>query len=273
MGNNVNSLDLDNTFKNLVHDTAARNRLVRPLLKLYGRQKNDADSPVSHISGYRIKTDVNTPGAPLSIEHTECLVPIIISRYFRLGQKVLQDPDALEGVATKAVADVAQAEDAILLLGKGAKEYIKQLHIKVEDEELAQQIGLWEVASGERTTPSKSGNDKSLLDRITHGRLALEKNGHIGNYAVFVSQDLDAKLDDKDKDRIIRLVVNGGYNSSPCLPENSGVMLSLSSGSIKIAVPKDITIVPDKSDSSFSYFRVNEQIRLVLDMPEAIVAL
>ncbi len=74
---------------------------------------------VDNVSGHKV-----TPGkAPLwemSIRPNQHLQPLQISRYFVLQREQSSDFEVQSALITRAAADIAQAEDAVILLGAGA---------------------------------------------------------------------------------------------------------------------------------------------------------
>jgi hypothetical protein len=71
----------------------------------------------------------------------------------------------------------------------------------------------------------------------------------------------------------IRLVmVENGFVYCPAMPERAGIIFSLSGDGIKIAVPVDarVEFIEEKKDVTL---RVVEQIRLLVDVPKAVVGL
>jgi len=68
------------------------------------------------------------------------------------------------------------------------------------------------------------------------------------------------------------LLIENGFRQSQALPPRTGVIFSLNGDGLKIAVPVDTSVefVEEKKDA---FLQVVEQIRLVVDVPEAVVAL
>jgi hypothetical protein len=67
-------------------------------------------------------------------------------------------------------------------------------------------------------------------------------------------------------------LIEGGFRHSQALQDRTGVIFSKSGDSVKIAVPVDTSVefVEEKKDV---ILQVVEQIRLVVDVPEAVVPL
>ena len=257
------------SVNNLVHSAAIEMRVVRPLLKLYGKQGGYTTS----ISGHRIRDCTQDRGSPLSIPINQCLTPIILSCDFMLHQEQFSDEDALNALAVQAAYYVTAAEDAVILLGKSAQSFIEKLCVKADRGQLAEQAGLLPSEVG------KLGKDRSILDSIMEGITDLEKNGLFGRYAAVVSLDLyqeamkpRTNAMDAPIYEIRPLLVEGGFRHSQVLPLRTGVIFSLNGDGVKIAVPVDTSVefVEEKKDV---FLQVVEQIRLVVDVPEAVVAL
>ena len=257
----------EESVNNLVHDAAIAARVVRPLLKLYGQQ----GAYTSHIAGHQIKRD---KGSPLSIPINQCLTPVILSCDFTLRQEQFSSAEALNALAVYAASLVAAAEDAVVLLGKHARPFIDNLGVKADSDQLQEQIGLLPIGA-------KSVKERSILDSIVGGIADLAKMGHIGRYAAVVSPDLyDEAIRrlpnamDRPIDEIHPLLIEGGFRSSQSLVDlkRTGVIFSLNGDGVKIAVPVDTSVefVEEKKDV---FLQVVEQIRLVVDVPEAVVAL
>ena len=168
---------------------------------------------------------------------------------------------------------MATAEDAVILLGAHAKDFIQNLGVKADGEKLEAQTEL--LPKGTKALVS----DRSILDSIVQGIADLEYNGRIGRYAAVVSLDLYQEAMkprtnalDAPIYEIRPLLIEGGFRHSQVLPKRTGVIFSLGGDGLKIAVPVDTSVefVEEKKDV---YLQVVEQIRLVVDVPEAVVAL
>jgi len=251
------------SVNNLVHDAASEVRVVRPLLKLYGKQGDYT----TNIFGHQIK------GSPLSIPINQNLAPVILSCDITLHQEQFSDADALNTLVVEAAYRVAVAEDAVILLGADAQPFIKRLYVKADAEQLATQTGL--LPKGAKPV----GDERAILDSIVGGIADLEKSGRIGRYAAVVSLDLyqaamkpRTNAMDAPIYEIRPLLIEGGFRHSQALPSRTGVIFSLNGDSLKIAVPVDTSVefVEEKKDV---FLQVVEQIRLVVDVVEAVVAL
>lgn len=269
MNNNASKFTWNQDSVNkLVHDAANSVRVVRPLLNLYGKQ----GAYTTNIFGHQIKS--SPPGSPLSIPINQPLVPVILSRDIHVQQEQFSDEDALNALAVEAAYRVAAAEDAVILLGEDAQDFIGGLGVIADKEQLAAQSRLLP----KEAEPVK---EHSILDSIVEGIADLEKAGRIGRYAAVVSLPLfqeamkpRTNAMDAPIYEILPLLVEGGFRHSPVLPSTSrtGVIFSLSGNGLKIAVPVDTSVefVEEKKDV---FLQVVEQIRLVVDVPEAVVAL
>ncbi|MBA3868889.1 MAG: encapsulin [Anaerolineae bacterium] len=256
---------------NLAHDAASEIRVVRPLLKLYGKQ----GAYTGNILGHQIissKQDKDISSS-LSIPINQSLTPLILSCDFTLQQEQFSDVDALNTLVVEAAYRIAVAEDAVILLGSDAQTFIKRLNVKADENYLANQARLFPKGA------KQVGQDRSILDCIVGGIADLEKNGRIGRYAAIVSLDLyqeamkpRTSAMDAPIYEIRPLLIEDGFRHSQVLPPRTGVIFSLNGDGVKIAVPVDTSVefVEEKKDA---FLQVVEQIRLVVDVPEAIVAL
>jgi uncharacterized linocin/CFP29 family protein len=143
----------------------------------------------------------------------------------------------------------------------------------VNAENLDQQMGLFPDSEHPPTV------EKTILESIIQGIKELQANGRFGKYAAIVSLDLyqqafkprqnafDAQIYE-----IRPLLVEGGFIYSQAAPEKTGVIFSLAGDSVKVAVPVDacVEFVEEKKDVTL---RVVEQFRLLVDVPQAVVAL
>ena len=246
----------------LVHDASQEVRVIRPLLKLYGKQ----GAYTANIVGHRV-----TAQSPLSVSIDQNLTPAILSCDFMLQQEQFTDENALNTLAVEAAYRVAAAEDAVILLGAKASEFIDELSVNAEN--LDKQTGLLS------DPPVQLQDERTILESVIDGIKKLQGKGRLGRYAAIVSLDLyqaamrprqnafDAQIYE-----IRPLLVENGFRNSQALPERTGVIFSLSGDTIKIAVPMDTSVesVEEKKDA---FLQVVEQIRLVVDVPEAVVAL
>src|SRR5262249_11904464 len=131
--------------------------------------------------------------------------------------------------------------------------------------------------------PSSQTVGQGILDSILQGIKDLgtnAKNRRLRNYVVVVSLDLYQEAFrnretpfDAPIYEIRPLLMQDGFQYSQALPPKTGLMFSASGDPIKIAVPMDATVeaVPELSGSVT--LRVTQQVRLVVDVPEAVVAL
>lgn len=147
-------------LKTIVHDEAAKIRIARRLIPLYG---NSDGIYVDFVVGHEVD-----PGPPLSIPH-QSLVPVEISVEFELARAQFADEQVAAALATRAAYILALAEDAVVLLGgAGAGAFLKSLNVNVDEKILPQQIGLFEqkpaevsgsihesILGGDRTAPKK----------------------------------------------------------------------------------------------------------------------
>lgn len=269
--------DRQQTINRMVWEAAKDIRVIRPFLKLYGKQ----GEYTTNIIGHRVKAGkvgtplssdtVRTVGTPLSIDINQNLTPVKLSCDLQIHQEQFKDEDTLHTLAVEAAYRVAAAEEGVLVLGKSAGDFLARLNV-AHDENLEQQIGLFP------DNPPPLGHT-TILDSIVHGIKDLQANGRFRNYVAIVSLDLyqeamkprqnpfDAQIYE-----IRPLLVEGGFLYSQAAPEKTGVLLSLSGDSVKLAVPVDTSMefVEEKKDV---FLQVVEQIRLLIDVPEAVVPL
>jgi uncharacterized linocin/CFP29 family protein len=188
----------------------------------------------------------------------------------QIHQEQFKDEDTLYTLITEGSYRVAAAEEAVHVLGNRAGDFLERLSVTAEN--LDQQIGLFPA------NPPTLGNT-TILDSIVQGIKDLQANGRFRNYVAIVALDLyqeaikprqnpfDAQIYE-----IRPLLMEGGFLYSQAAPEKTGVLLSLSGDSIKLAVPMDtcIEFVEEKKDV---FLQIVQQSRLVIDVQEAVVAL
>jgi uncharacterized linocin/CFP29 family protein len=253
-----------------VHDAAKEVRIVRPLLKLQGSQ----GAYVGNIVGHRITLEAaEGTGPQMSIALNQALSPVILSCEFVLRPEQFSDADAINALAVEAACRVAAAEDAVLLLGKNAQEIITRLGVGADPEQLAAQSSL--LPAKVSPLPQKH----PVLDAIVGAIVELERRGRVGKYAAIVSMDLfqeamrpRTNTMDAPIHEILPLLVENGFRHSHALPPRTGVLLSLFGDGLKIAVPVDVT-VELVEQGKVAILQAVEQIRLVVDIPEAVAAL
>jgi Encapsulating protein for peroxidase len=138
MNNNASKFTWNQESLNkVVHDAASEIRVVRPLLKLYGKQ----GAYTTNIFGHQIKASQQDKGSPLSIPINQPLTPVILSCDFTLEREQFSDADALNTLAVEAAYRVAAAEDAVILLGEDAQYFIERLGVKVDGEQWRHRLG------------------------------------------------------------------------------------------------------------------------------------
>ena len=257
------------SVNSLVHDSANEARIVRPLLKLYGKQ----GAYTANVFGHQISDSSRAAGSPLTVPIHQCLTPVVLACDFTLHQEQFSDEDALNALAVEAAYRVAASEDAVILLGANAEPFIKSLSVTADEEQLAAQAGL--LPKGAKPL----GDGRSVLDSIVQGIADLERNGRIGRYAAVVSLDLYQEAMkprttsmDAPIYEIRPLLTDGGFRHSQALPKRTGVIISLNGDGVKIAVPVD-TSVEFVEEKKGVLLQVVEQIRLVINVPKAVVAL
>jgi uncharacterized linocin/CFP29 family protein len=212
-----------------------------------------------------------TRGSPLSVAINQNLTPVKLSCDIKIQQEQFNDEDALNTLVVEAAYRVAAAEDAVILLGTGAEDFLKGLDVSAEC--LSQQTAIF----SEPLAPLPEG--RSILESIIDGITDLQTNGRLGSYAAIVSLDLYKEaMQPRDNAfdaqiyEIRPLLIEGGFRPSQALQGRRGVIFSKSGDSVKIAVPVDtrVEFVEERKDV---FLQVVEQIRLVVDVQEAVVAL
>ena len=261
---------LQATLNGVAHDQATALRVARRALKLTGPQ----GAYVENVPGHRVN-----PGRILSSSPNQPLQPIKISRHFILFREQWNDQDALQRLVQFAAADLAQAEDAVVLLGALAGAFLQKLNVELDQpSELDHQEGLFDKEQPESKAP--------ILDSILEGIEHLQRRGQFGDYYAIVSpalyreaytnrhNPLDAPVHE------IRALL--GQNSCPPKPATPtcnerllcceaaegrrGVIFSLARGTISLAVPMDTFVDhPTYDEQRQPRFRVAEQFRLVVD--------
>src|SRR5262245_60133223 len=98
----------------VIHDEAARTRIARRVLPLFGNWTGFVDRVPGH--------QLNPPaaGQPLALRGNQSLTPVEISAEFTLSPEEFGDQQAAIALATRAAHDLALAEDRIVLLGVDA---------------------------------------------------------------------------------------------------------------------------------------------------------
>src|SRR5262245_10599390 len=282
---NGNSFNWDqsrwDTINQLVHDASKEMRLIRPLLKLYGKQGDY----VSTIAGHGLTVE---PDKPLSIDSHQNLKPVKLSCEFKLSQEQFYDEDAVHTLAIEAAYRVAQAEDAVILHGNSevTKQFLKSLNVVAD---LQDQIGLFQTPKlpPEQLPwprlpppPAPPPDGESILDNLVQGIKDLQEKGRYAKYAAIVGLGLyeqamrprGGRTFSAEIYEIRLLLVENGFVYCPAAPDRAGVIFSLSGDGIKIAVPVDtrVEFVEEKKDVTL---QVVEQIRLLVDIPQAVVGL
>jgi hypothetical protein len=199
------------------------------------------------------------------------LQPLQISRHFFLHKEQAADSLAVNALISFAAADIAQAEDAVILLGAEAAPLLERLHIDLNDpEELRAQQGLFHHQQAQVARP--------ILESVLEGIKTLRERGQSGDCYVVVSPELFEEAHtnrhapfDAPIYQIQPLLASDGFLYSEAAPARTGVIFSLARNTISLAVPMDTfvdTSLPNDSEGR-PRFAVAEQIRLVIDDPEA----
>ncbi|PTQ88342.1 encapsulating protein for peroxidase [Nitrosomonas nitrosa] len=250
------------SLNQLAHDVAKENHVMRPLLKLYGEQGKWARNIVRN----KITADDNGP-LTVSIDEQN-LTPVTLSREIKVEREQFGDVNVLNRLVRDAAVQIANAEDAIILLGNNVSGKLGA----VEAKHLNKQTGLLEALSSELP------KNQSVAESVRQGITELVHNRCVGNYAAVVSIELftQAKMGRQNASDTefaeISDFLTKGFSYSPTLEGRTGVMMSLTSDGIMLAVPVDISVQLIKVEKD-AFLEVVEQIRLVIDKPEAIVPL
>jgi uncharacterized linocin/CFP29 family protein len=210
---------------------------------------------------------------PMSVSPYQPQRPIQMSRSFYLHREQSGDDDILKALITQAAADIAQAEDAVILIGPGAASLLQNITYDPND-----------LTLQDRLLP-KDAQDlltDQLLDSIIDGRRMLQANGYYGEYYVIVSPTLYSEAYRRPGyglpapiDEIHALLASNGFLYSNAIGGRKGVIFSLARGTIRLLVPIDTyvdTAIPN-DDQGRQRFRVAQQFRLVIDDQNALVAL
>ena len=270
-GNNFNwNPARSDSVNQIVHDVSKDMRRIRPLMDPpYGQWKDYVGS----IPGHKLNPVIL--GSPLSIEPNQNLSPVKIWCEFRLREEQFDDEDTVNTLAVEAAYRVAQAEDAVILLGAQAEAFLAGLN--VQREQLDKQEGLFQA----NPPPLDEPRDRPqyITESIIQGIKELQRKGRYDRYAAIVDLELyeeairpRQRAFDAQIYEIRLLLGEDRFLYCPAAPRRSGVIFSLSGDGIKLAVPLDamVQMVEEKRDVTL---RVVEQIRLLVDVPEAVVAL
>lgn len=272
-----------NSINQLVHDASKEMRLIRPLLKLYGPQGDY----VRTIAGHQVNPGFPAPSErsvqprqPLSVDVNQNVVPVKIWCEFQLRQEQFYDEDTAMSLAIEAAYRVAQAEDAVILRGGGARAFLQSLNVHADIAQLESQQCLLRDRPPDVQRPPHEPNQPMpnyITESILQGIRDLQRNGRYSRYAAIVGLELYEESMRPRGGRafsaeIYELRVLLGENRflhCPALSDRSGVIFSLSGDAIKIAVPVDarVEVVEENRDVTL---QVVEQIRLLVDVPQAV---
>jgi uncharacterized linocin/CFP29 family protein len=118
-------------------------------------------------------------GSPVELNTGKTLPPVHLKHTLRLKPDQLEDDDAIVRLVRSAATRVAQAEDAVLLLGTEARKELGSLGV-VSNESLENQAGLLRAAT---TTNAGQGP----LEAVVAGISELESKGFVGTYTAVLS--------------------------------------------------------------------------------------
>jgi len=251
----------------VAHDQAQPLRVGRRVLKLVGPQ---GDRYVDAVLGHRVDRNQS-----LSIQPNQQLRPLQISRHFQLFHEQGNKDGSLDTLVQFAAADLALAEDAVVLLGADAGPFLKKLYVELDNPpDLEKQEGLFDKDQKEVAKP--------ILDSILEGIEQLQQRGQFGDYFVIVSPALYREAYTNRQNPVDAPI----YQITPLLREKDGflfseaaegkrgVICSGSRGTINLAVPVDLhveNLPPDEKGQP--QLRAAQQFRLVIDDRDAREAL
>jgi hypothetical protein len=248
----------------LVNKQAEALRVVRQALKPIGTQ----GTYVNSVLGHRVDRDKT-----LTVRPCQHLQPLLMCRYLSLFREQLNDSDALQALALHAAADIAQAEDAVILLGADAGAFLAKLKVELDQpSELGHQEGLFDKGQKDVGQP--------ILDSILEGIHALRTRGQFGAYYAIVSPTLHQEAYTNQKtpldapiNQIQSQLADNGFLSCEAASGKKGVIFSLARATINLAVPMDTYLERLTDDDKGPRFRVAQQFRLIIDDREAREAL
>src|SRR6266536_4308402 len=245
----------------IVHDEAAKIRVARRVLPLFGNSGDYVDSVVGH------QVDI---GPPLRIQAGQTLVPMEASIEFQLSPEQFNDEQVASALAIRGAYVLALAEDAVLLRGASASTFLADLHVL--ERNLGKQAGLLDG--------NPPAVENPILESILGAIKTLRTRNHHGEYCVIVAPDLYQKAFaprqhtmDAPIYEIRPLLKEGGFLYSQAVPENTGVIFSLGGQSVDLTVPVDAMVELTDEEKGIALLRVVEQFRLRLNDPTAAVAL
>jgi uncharacterized linocin/CFP29 family protein len=230
---------------------------------------------VDSVPGHEVSQGSQPPWE-MSVRPNQHLQPLQISRHFMLYREQSSDFETLKSLITNCAADIALAEDAVILLGAAASNLLNNtLHVTFEDAELRAQKRLWR---------GPNNVQQAILNSILQARTTLQTYSQYGEYYVIVSpalyeeayKPLTSATTDAPIYQILPLLAKDGFLYSDALgPEKRGVMFSLARGTISLSVPMDIWVdssLPNDGEGRPRY-KVGEQFLLVIDNANAVVDL
>jgi uncharacterized linocin/CFP29 family protein len=267
MANGNNSLNWDSDrwqrLNAVVHDEAAKIRVGRRLVPLFGNSSGYMDNIIGHAVNV-----IAGPRPVLSIPNGQTLVPVEVSVDFRLTPEQFADEQVATALAIRAAYLVALAEDAVVL--HGAQANVGQF--SASERNLLQQTGLFQANQPQVGQP--------ILQSILAGIAALRQNNHHGPYCVIVAPDLYQeaftplqRVIDAPIYEIRPLLQEDGFQYSPAAPQRTGVVFSLGGHTLDMAVPVDAMAELDDEERGAARLRVVEQFRLRVNDPTAVVPL
>jgi len=255
---NLSQDDLQ-TLNTTAQNQAAKLRIVRQALV-----PTIGQGYVNNVAAHHVSR-----GAELSVKPNQALQPIQISRHFFVHKEQTTDTATLTKLVNFAAADMAQAEDSVILLGAEARSQLTRLQVTLDNpDELQFQAGLFE----KEQAPIKGDILNSILDGIK----TLQRRGHAGDYYAIVSPELYEEAY-KNKTTAMDAPIYQiqpllkGFLFSEAAEGKRGVLFSLARDMISLSVPVDLYLDTSLSNDSGgrSRFRLAQQFRLVVDDPDA----
>jgi hypothetical protein len=246
--------------------TLAQNQAAPLQLLRQALNPTPTNTYVDSVLGHRVEK-----GHCLSVRPNQHLQPILLARRICLFKEQWNDSSALEKLVQFGAADLANASEAIIMLGSKAERFLKRLNIDLDrPSELEEQEGLF-ADEQEVTKPILDSTLEAIQTMFNNGQ------GQSQSFIVAVSPDLyrEAYTNkhspmDAPIYQIQPLLADKGFLFSEALGTKRGVIFSLARGSISLNIPLDISVERlTDDDRGQPRFRVVEQMRLVIDDPDA----
>ena len=246
-------------IKTVVSAEAEAARKVRPALPPFGEPFSDPDN----IFDYSIDD-----AAVISIPSRQRLVSAELSRPLQIRPDQHGNAGVAKALATRAAHQLGVAEDAALLLGAGARDFLRDLN--VAEENLDQQ-------SSRLIQENQDPIDRPILDSILEAIQNLRNRGEFGGYRAIVAPDLyrqafqpQQNLLDAPIHQIRAELVEDGFHYSQAAPEGTGAVISLGGGTLYITVPVDPTVSWSGEVNRNIVLNIVERFRLLVNIEAAV---